>query len=142
MLIAGLGEATKVIMIVLIILFQLIISIRDSLRAIPPESFAILRSLGANRWHELRHLLLPAITPALLSALRIAIGTAISVLFVTETYGTTLGMGYYIIDAWMRVNYLDMYSGIIALGLLGFVLFLLVDLLEHKVCSWLPQDTI
>lgn len=142
MLIAGLGEATKVIMIVLIILFQLIISIRDSLRAISPESFATLRSLGANRWHELRHLLLPAITPALLSALRIAIGTAISVLFVTETYGTTLGMGYYIIDAWMRVNYLDMYSGIVALALLGFVLFLLVDLLEHKVCAWMPQDTI
>ncbi len=136
MLIAGLGEATKVIMIVLIILFQLVVGIRDSLKGIPRESFAIMRSLGATSWQELRHLLLPAITPDLLSALRIAIGTAISVLFVTETYGTIYGMGYYIVDAWMRVDYLGMYGGIVVLSLLGFALFVAIDTLEWVLCRW------
>ena len=48
MLLAGLGEATKVVMIVLIILFQLIVSIRDALRGISSEHHALLRSLGAD----------------------------------------------------------------------------------------------
>lgn len=136
MLLTGLGEATKVIMIVLIILFQLIVSIRDALQGISDEHRAILRSLGAGRLAELRHLLLPAALPAMLSALRIALGTAISVLFVTETYGTRLGLGYYITDAWMRLDYLGMYAGIALLSLLGVLLFILIDLLQSLLCPW------
>ena len=136
MLLFGLGESTKVIMIVLIILFQLVIGLRDSLRQIPRDKLALMSSLGANYWQCLRHVYLPAILPDSLSALRIALGTAISVLFVTETYGSTLGMGGYIVEAWMRVNYLDMYGGIMMLSLMGFSLFLIIDALEWLVCPW------
>lgn len=136
MLLLGLGEATKVVMIVLIILFQLVVGLRDSLRSIARDHIAIVRSLGVGFAGELRHLLLPAILPDLLSALRIALGTAISVLFVTETYGTSQGMGYYIVESWMRVHYLDMYAGIVVLGVMGFVLFVLVDILEWFVCPY------
>ena len=136
MLLAGLGDAAKVAMIVLIILFQLIVVLRDSLRQIPSENFLTLRSLGASPLQMLRHLILPSVTPDLLSGLRVAVGTAISVLFVTETYGTDRGMGYYIVDAWMRVDYLDMYAGIVLLSLAGFLIFLLSDILEKAVTPW------
>lgn len=84
----------------------------------------------------MRHLILPAITPEALSTLRVAIGTAISVLFVTETYGTNKGMGFFIVDAWMRISYTEMYVGIVVLGMAGFLLFLLVDGLETALCRW------
>jgi ABC-type nitrate/sulfonate/bicarbonate transport system permease component len=45
-------------------------------------------------------------------------------------------MGYYIMDAWMRINYLDMYSGIIVLSLVGFLLFVLIDLMESTFLKW------
>jgi len=136
MLLAGLGDATKIIMIVLIILFQIIINLRDSLKNIPRESYLIVTSLGASQWEVFRHVTMPAILPDLLSTLRVAIGTAISVLFVTETYGTDRGMGYFIVDAWMRINYIDMYAGIVILSMAGFFLFLLTDLLETILCKW------
>lgn len=72
----------------------------------------------------------------MLSALRIALGTAISVLFVTETYGTTRGLGYYITDAWMRLDYLGMYAGIALLSISGVLLFILIDWLEQLLCPW------
>ena len=75
MLLAGLGEVTKVIMIVLIILFQLAVTMRDALLQVPAEHFALLQSLGASWSARLRHILLPAVLPAFLSALRIALGT-------------------------------------------------------------------
>lgn len=136
MLLAGLGDVAKVTMIVLIILFQLIVAIRDSLSQIPRENFLMLTSLGASETQILRHLLLPSVIPDVLSALRVAVGTAISVLFVTETYGTDRGMGYYIVDAWMRVDYQDMYAGIVLLSLTGFLLFLLLDLAEKALTPW------
>ena len=83
-----------------------------------------------------QHILLPAILPALFSSLRVAIGVAVSVLFVTETYGTERGMGYFIVDAWMRFNYLDMYGGIVVLSITGFLLFIATDLLEVWLCPW------
>ena len=136
MLLGGLGESTKIIMILLIVLFQLIVSLRDALAAIPKDNYTVMHSLGASPTAMLRHLLLPALVPALLSALRIAIGTAVSVLFVTETYGTSRGMGYYIVNAWMRVDYLDMYAGIAFLGATGFLLFVLTDCAEYLLAPW------
>ena len=134
MILVGLGDAGKIAMIVLIILFQITINVRDSLNNIPKESFLVATSLGATPLRILLHILIPATLPDVLSTLRVAIGTAISVLFVTETYGTDKGMGYFIIDAWMRLSYVEMYGGIVVLSVVGFVLFFLTDLAEAYFC--------
>lgn len=136
MLLAGIGETTKIVMIVLIIIFQIIIATRDAASKIPPENYQILTTLGASSGKILRTVTLPAILPDLFTTLRIAIGTAVSILFITETYGTEQGMGYYIVDAWMRFNYTDMYAGIVILSLIGFVLFLVIDLADAILCRW------
>ena len=47
MLLGGLGESTKIIMILLIVLFQLIVSLRDALAAIPKDNYTVMHSLGA-----------------------------------------------------------------------------------------------
>ena len=65
-----------------------------------------------------------------------AMATAVSVLFFTETFGTQYGMGYYIMDAWLRVNYLEMYAGILVLSAMGLLLFGLIDGFERAACRW------
>ncbi len=135
-LMLGIGETAKITMIVLIIIFQIIISTRDAGINIPHENYHVLSSLGASYWKKLSKITLPAIVPDLLTAIRISIGTAISVLFFTETYGTTKGMGFFIVDSWMRISYVEMYAGILILSLLGFILFFLIDLLEEQGCKW------
>ena len=42
-------------------------------------------------------------------------------------------------DAWLRVNYLDMYAGIIVLSTIGLLLFILLDLAERRLCAWNRQ---
>ncbi|MDY6350678.1 MAG: ABC transporter permease, partial [Selenomonas sp.] len=54
----------------------------------------------------------------------------------TETFGTQYGMGYFIMDAWLRVNYLDMYAGILVLSVLGLALFTVIDTIERAACRW------
>ena len=84
----------------------------------------------------IRHVTLPAILPELLTSIRVSLGTAVSILFFVEAYGTKYGMGYYIIDAWSRINYIDMYAGILVISVIGFALFVLVDYVAEKICKW------
>ncbi|HCF49012.1 MAG TPA: ABC transporter permease [Syntrophomonas sp.] len=136
MVLFGLGEASKIIMIVLIIIFQIIITARDAVKDIPAQTFYSLQSLGAGRLQIFTEIVAPAALPEVLTATRLALGTAISILFFTETFGTQYGMGFFIMDSWLRVNYLDMYAGIVVLSFIGFCLFVSIDYLERKICSW------
>ena len=136
MLLFGLGEVSKLIMIVLIIVFQIVITSRDAVKSIPEETFRSLQSLGASRLQTFTEIIVPASLPEVLTATRLALGTAVSILFFTETFGTEYGMGYFIMDSWMRVNYLDMYAGIVVLSFMGFCIFTAIDVIENYVCSW------
>ncbi|MFP4978143.1 ABC transporter permease [Paenibacillus sp. CN-4] len=136
MLFFGLGEASKIIMIMLILLFQIIISVRDGVKAIPPGTYDVLTSLGAGAFPKFLYITLPGALSVILSTIRVSLGTAISVLFFTEIYGTEHGMGYFIMDAWQRINYPEMYAGILLFSLVGFVLFLLVDALDYRFMKW------
>jgi NitT/TauT family transport system permease protein len=136
MLLFGLGEVSKLIMIVLIIVFQIIITSRDAVKSIPPEIFRSLQSLGASKRQVFAEIILPAALSEVLTAVRLALGTAVSILFFTETFGTEYGMGYFVMDSWMRVNYLDMYAGIVVLSLMGFCLFTSIDAVESRLSSW------
>lgn len=136
MLLFGIGELPKIFMIFLIVIFQVLVALRDGIGAIPKEMFYPLYTLGASFKDIFCKILWPAVLPNFITALRVAMGTAISVLFFTETFGTKYGMGYFIMDAWLRVNYLDMYAGIIVLSLIGLCLFGILDLCERYFCSW------
>ena len=136
MLLFGVGEWSKLILVFLIIVFQVVVAVRDAVAAIPSETYAPLRVLGASFAQIVRHIIVPASVPKFITAVRVAMATAISVLFFTETFGTQYGIGYYIMDAWLRVNYLDMYAGIVVLSAMGLLLFILLDWTERRLCAW------
>ena len=136
MLLLGMRDGSKVAIIFLIIVFQVIVAVRDGIQNIDPSFYLVTASTGASHSHIIRHVTLPAILPELLTSTRISLGTAVSVLFFVEAYGTHWGMGYYIVDAWSRIDYTDMYSGILVISIVGFALFVAVDLLAEKLCAW------
>jgi len=136
MLLFGVGETSKLLLVFLIIVFQVVVAVRDAVAVIPIETYAPLRVLGASFPQMVRHIIVPASLPKFITAVRVAMATAISVLFFTETFGTQYGIGYYIMDAWLRVNYLDMYAGIVVLSTMGLLLFALLDWTERRLCAW------
>lgn len=136
MLLFGVGELSKLLLVFFILVFQIIVTVRDAVAGIPPETYVPLRVLGASFGQMMHHIILPASLPKFITAIRVAMATAISVLFFTETFGTRYGIGYFIMDAWLRVNYLDMYAGIVVLSAIGLLLFAVFDELERKLCRW------
>ena len=99
-----------------------------------------MKTLGATRWQIYRHVILPATLPKILTAMRISVGTAVAILFFVESFATTTGLGYIIMDSWGRADYVSLYTGISCMGMLGFLLYLVLDRIEHHVCRWVISD--
>lgn len=137
LLFLGLGDAPKILIIYLILFFQILVLVRDQAAALRPELLLSVRSLGAGRRALFRFVYLPASLPAILTALRQSVGTAVAVLYVAELYATQRGLGYYIyINGGTFFDYPAMYVGILAMSLLGVGLYSGVDYLERKLCPW------
>lgn len=132
----GLGNAPKILLITMIIFFQILVVMRDAVLSVPSESLLSMRSLTDSSWKIFCHLIWPYCLPELLTSLRISVGTAIAVLFFAETFASFDGLGHLILDGMERRDYPAMYAGIIGMALLGVLLYQLLALLERKYCHW------
>jgi len=134
----GITDISKIFLITLIIFFQILVVVRDEAASIHPELILSVRSLGAGRRALYRFVYFPASLPAVLTAVRVSIGTAIAVLFIAEQSLTEFGLGYYIVVETAQVlQYPEMFAGIIAMSLLGLILYHIVSGLERRCCHYL-----
>ena len=130
----GITDFSKIFLIALIIFFQILVVVRDEAANLHPELILSVRSLGAGRRALFLYVYLPASLPAVLTALRISVGTAIAVLFIVEQSLTTHGLGYYIVvESYQVLRYPEMYAGILAMGLLGAALYFVIQSVELRV---------
>jgi NitT/TauT family transport system permease protein len=135
-LFVGVGEAARVALVWLVLFFQVLVAVRDAAARVPRAYDTAITALGGGALARLRYVLLPAILPAVLTALRIGSGTALAVLFFAETFFTNRGLGFFIVDGWMKSAYVDMTAGIVAIGILGLLLFSALDLAQRGLCRW------
>jgi ABC-type nitrate/sulfonate/bicarbonate transport system permease component len=137
LLFLGIGDVAKITLIFLILFFQIVVLVRDQAAGLPPQLIQSLQSLGAGRRALFRFIYLPASLPAILTALRQSIGTAVAVLYITELFATKYGLGYYIYyNGSTLFNYPAMYAGVIAMSLLGLGMYFAVDWAERWLCKW------
>jgi NitT/TauT family transport system permease protein len=133
----GVGDLSKVVLIALILFFQILVVVRDEAARLRPELVLSVRSLGAGRRALFRYVYVPASLPAVLTALRVSVGTAVAVLFIAETFASQSGLGYYImVETWQVLKFEEMYAGILAMSVLGLTLYFVISLLERRVTRW------
>jgi NitT/TauT family transport system permease protein len=137
MLLFGIGDMSKIFIIFIIMFFQVVVAAHDAVKNISSDYFIPLKTIKAKHKDILIHIIFPAALPEMFTSIRIGLATGISVLFFAETFGTKWGLGFYIMDMWMRLDYKQMYSGILFLGILGLTSVMLVNQLQKYICPWL-----
>ena len=137
-LIFGIGNPVKVAIVAIALFFQLLISARGAAKNIEDTHVTSVLSAGASRWQVYWHVILPATLPAILTSLRVSIGLGMAFLYIAETFGTfdprQGGLGGFI-----RANSysaVQAFAGILAMALLGMILYVAIDLVERLVCRW------
>ncbi len=140
-LFTGIGEVSKILIILIILFFQVLVLVKDQASDIKRELILSVRSLGAGRKALLWFVYLPACLPPIFTALRQSIGTAVAVLYLSELFATTYGLGYFIyLQGSTLMNFPAMYAGIIAMSILGISLTSIINLLEAYYCPWKKQN--
>ncbi len=136
LLLFGLGDFSKIIIISLILGYQVLVATRDGVRGIPPQHLDSIRSLGASKRQLFWEGYLPAALPHGFTALRLNSGVSVAVLFFVESFATTQGLGYLIMDAWGQLDFNAMFVGIFGMSLLGVILNEGSNFLEKLSCPW------
>jgi taurine transport system permease protein len=129
----GIEESSKVTLIYLACFAPLAVAARAGVRSVGSEQINAALSLGANRWQVIRHVILPAALPDILTGLRIAIGFGWTTLVAAEMVAATAGLGQLVLNAsnFLRTDVVVM--GIMVIGLVA----LLFDLLMRRIEAWL-----
>ncbi|MDX9800942.1 MAG: ABC transporter permease subunit [Spirochaetia bacterium] len=141
LLLFGLGEVSRILIVFSVIFFQVLLSVRDSVKSIEKEYFTSISIMGGKFRHVFCYVIWPHTLPRFISSVRISAATSLSVLFFAETFGTDRGLGFFIMDSWIRVAYKDMAAGIVCISLLGLAFFYLLDAAEKYFCRWLIDKT-
>ena len=136
MVLLGIGDGAKMLIIFLVIFNQILITTRDAARKIPDQLLLSVASLGAGKASLFRQVILPACLPDIITASRVSLGSAISVLFLSETIAGSSGLGYFILDGLFRADYGTMFAGILTMAGMGLVLYILLHLCEYLLCPW------
>ncbi|MBW1634719.1 MAG: ABC transporter permease subunit [Deltaproteobacteria bacterium] len=137
----GITDLSKITLIATIIFFQILVVVRDEAAGLRKELILSVKSLGAGRRALFRYVYIPASIPAILTALRVSVGTAVAVLFIAEQSLTSYGLGYYIvIETYQVLLYPEMYTGIMGMGVLGVLLYFAIYSIELKVSKHMFVD--
>jgi NitT/TauT family transport system permease protein len=127
----GFGLLPKVLIAFLIAFFPIVINTAVGLASIEPEKIQLARSMGFGAVSTFFKFRLPSALPAIFGGLKISITLAVVGAVVGEFVGGDAGLGYLLMVANGSMDTQLLFAGIVALTILGVVLFLLVEIAER-----------
>ena len=136
MVIAGIGEEAKILLIFIGTYFQMVLMVADVTRQVPKDLLKAASTLGANRMQLLFRVLIPATMPGMLDTCRTMIGWAWTYLVVAEVVATDSGIGYSIMKAQRFMRTDEIWVGILVLGILGLATDMLFKTLQPRLLPW------
>ncbi len=136
---AGLGEEAKILIIFLGIVFYNAIMIADAVKFIPSELLNVAYTLGANRPAVLFRVILPAVFPSILDALRVNVAGAWNFLVVSELIAAENGLGFKIVQAQRFLQTDKVLFSIAIIGLIGWATDWIFKVLAKMLTPWAEQ---
>jgi NitT/TauT family transport system permease protein len=128
----GVGDVSAIFLIFLASLLPMIVATMNAMHNIDPVHLAAARNFGIPLRARMRDVLIPAILPQLIVAMRITLGVAWLVVVAAEMIAVNSGLGFLIVDARNAGNRYDLViAGMVLIGLVGIVLDLLMRRLER-----------
>lgn len=129
----GIGNMPAIAIIFIAAFFPVLLSTVAGVKKINPSYLKIAENLEIRNWELMYKFIFPAAFPAVVSGLRLALGTAWIFLVAGEMIGAQSGLGFLIVDSRNTLNLDYVLAGIIFIGVCGFLLDRLISLLERWV---------
>lgn len=132
----GIDETAKLIVIYLACFAPIAMAARAGARSATAEQVNAAYSLGASFTQVVRHVVLPAALPEILTGLRIAIGFGWTTLVAAEMVAATAGLGQMVLNASSFLHTDVVVMGIVLIGLIAWTFDLGMRALERRLVPW------
>ncbi|MFF5516087.1 ABC transporter permease [Streptomyces coeruleorubidus] len=136
MLFAGIGDTMKVTVIAAGCVWPVLLNTVEGVRAVDPVMAETARSYGITGAARLRKLVLRSASPQIFAGLRQALSIGIILMVISEMFAASNGLGFTIVQFQRGFAIPDMWTGILVLGLLGFLLSAVFQWVERRVLGW------
>lgn len=139
-IIFGLGEVSKVMLIVIGITPFIIRDLQNKALELPTEQIIKAQTLGANSWQVIIRVILPQVMPRLLEAVRLSLGAAWLFLIAAEAIAAQEGLGYriFLVRRYLSMDIILPYVAWIAL--LAFITDWLLRRVSMFFYPWFHSD--
>ena len=118
----GVGSKPVWALVAFAAVWPFILNTAAGVKSVDRDWLLTARSLGARRRELVRTIVLPAVRPHVLTAVRLALGVAWIVLVPAEMLGVQSGLGYEVLNARDQLAYDELMATVLAIGILGFIL--------------------
>jgi sulfonate transport system permease protein len=132
----GIGEESKVALIVGASIFPVYLNTYHGIRAIDRRLLEVGQTFGLSRREEIRLVVVPLAMPGILVGWRYAAGAALLGLVAAEQINSTSGIGYILNTANQFQRTDIIIAGILVYAALGIAVDLVMRLLEHALLPW------
>jgi NitT/TauT family transport system permease protein len=139
MIIFGLGPRSAVFLVCLGAFYPVLINTIFGVRSVDPRLFEAASMLGCEGTAQFFKVVLPASLPAIFTGLRLGLGFAWVVIVVGEMTGVQTGLGAIIMEARQLSRTEIVISGMIVIGIAGFVSDRIVMWLGGRLLRWSPN---
>ncbi len=136
----GLGNESKIAIV--IYSCSLIVLVNTAYGALQVKTVRILSAtiMGASRRDIFWKIVIPESAPGIFAGLRVALSMSFVLIIVTEMFiGTTVGLGYKIMNAQVVYRIPEMYASIVLAGFVGYLLNHALLAWEKRVLHWVGR---
>lgn len=112
----------------------------DGIRAVEPQLNEVVKVFRMTNVERVFGVLLPSALPQIFTGMQASLQFSFVVLIATEMLGSSVGIGAMTILAQQSFASVDMWTGIILLGLVGFLSNYLLSRIRARVLRWYDKS--
>jgi ABC-type nitrate/sulfonate/bicarbonate transport system permease component len=135
-LVLGVGNSMKIFIIAFVCLWPVLLNTIDGVAGVDPTLRETARVYGIGTTDRIVRVTLPAAAPQIFAGMRTALSLALILMVISEMVASTNGIGYFVLQSQRSFAIPEMWSGILLLGILGYVLNAVFLLIERRVLRW------
>jgi ABC-type nitrate/sulfonate/bicarbonate transport system permease component len=132
----GVGDTLPVFIMVYVAFFPLLLNTVAGVRGVDAKLLNAARTMGIGRSATLRHVVVPAALPTVMTGLRLSFAGAWAAVVAAELIGAPSGLGFAI--EWYRQLLMSpkVFGFIVVIGAVGFICDSLLRALQRKLTPW------
>lgn len=137
----GIGESCKIALIALGSFWSVLLNTIYGIQSVDPKLLEVTTVLEKKRWVVLAKVYLPAALPAIITGLRLGMGTAWACVVAAEMMAASKGVGYMLMFARELSQPDKLMVGVFSIGLVGLLIDKVLLLIQKKVLWWSTAET-